>query len=103
MAKSKIQELLANLKSTIQGTLSKDSSKEDIDRVNGLTAQIDSISQEADTIIKDKSDITELYVEAMKHQGSKEVVNDGASDAEDKPKSLEECIQEELAKQDDKK
>lgn len=92
-----IKDLIKGIKDKMLGTLTKESSKEQIDFVNGIITELDSVDGEAETLIKEKQDVTELYVKAMKGSGTATEVDDGA-DGGSKPKTFEECLDEELAK-----
>lgn len=82
-----INELIAKVKENLKATLTSNSSAEEIKRVDGFVSELDGIEQEANNIIKEKSDITDMYIKAVKNQGSTEQAED---EKEAKPKSLEE-------------
>lgn len=90
-----INELIAKVKENLKATLTSNSSAEEIKRVDGFVSELDGIEQEANNIIKEKSDITDMYIKAVKNQGSPEQAED---EKEAKPKSLEEIATEVINK-----
>lgn len=98
---TKISELLQGIKTALTGMITADSDNAHIELINGIISKVDESDAEAKRIIEDKRLITERYIEVIKHEGSTTEVKDGAGDV-DKPLSLEDCIQAELAKGDKK-
>ena len=94
---AKINDLIANFKEKLNEGLSKDSSAEDIKKVDGLKAQLDEIENEANITLKEKADVTEMYIKSMKNQGSE----DKPKDENKEPRSLEE-IAKDVVEQDKK-
>ena len=90
-----INELIAKVKGDLKATLTSNSSAEEIKRVDGFVSELDGIEQEANNIIKEKTDITDMYIKAVKNQGSPEQPKD---DEDAKPKSLEEIATEVINK-----
>lgn len=90
-----INELIAKAKENLKATLSKESSADDIKRIDGFCAELDGIEQEANNIIKEKTDITDMYIKAVKNQGSADQPKD---DEDAKPKSLEDIATEVINK-----
>lgn len=88
----KIKALIEQMKKNNLATLNKDSKKEEIEAVNTANANLDKVLEEAQAIDGRRQEVTEMYVNAVKSSGStKEDEDKGESD---KPKSLEECIEE---------
>lgn len=80
-----IQEKIKFLKESHHLKLTKDSSPEDIKADEDFAKALDEIEQEYNQVVKDKQEVTDLYIKASKGQGS-------TTSEEDKkePRSLEE-------------
>ena len=93
-----MKELIEGLKTQFTSSLSKDSSAEDIKAVEDNKKKLDEIEQEFNKVVKEKEEVTQLYIESQKNQGSKELPND---DNPKEPRSLEE-IAKAIVEQDKK-
>ena len=91
-----IQAKINSLKEKIHATLTKDSTPEDIKAVEAKEQALDEIQADIDTIIKEKQEVTDLYIQASKNQGSSEKPTEEKE--EKQPRSLEEIAQEVIAK-----
>ena len=90
-----INELIAKVKENLKATITTESSADYIKKVDGFVSELDGIEQEANHIIKEKSDITDMYIKAVKNQGSTEQPKD---EEDAKPKSLEDIATEVINK-----
>ena len=93
---AKINDLIAGFKASLKDGLKPDSSADDIKRIDSLCSKLDEIESEANTTLKDKADITDMYIQAVKNQGSVEAPKE--DNGEKTPRSLEEIAQEVVAK-----
>ena len=84
---AQINDLIAKLKESLNATLTKDSSPEDIKRIDGFKSELDGIEQEANKTLQEKSEVTELYIKAVKNQGSTDAPKEEVGD---NPRTLEE-------------
>ena len=84
------------LKTQLASSLTKDSTPEQIKEVEGYKKSLDEIEQKYDEVVKEKQEVTELYIQSQKNQGSKDLTDD--ADKEKQPRSLEEIAQDILDK-----
>ena len=86
-----IKEKIESLKGKFDSSLTKDSTPEEIKEVEARKQELDAIEQEYDKIVKEKQEVTELYIQSQKNQGSKTLPEDDGNDKT--PRSLEEIGQ----------
>ena len=86
-----IKEKIESLKGKFDSSLTKDSTPEEIKEVEARKQELDAIEQEYEKIVKEKQEVTELYIQSQKNQGSKSLPED--EDKEKTPRSLEEIGQ----------
>ena len=89
-----IQAKINGLKERLHSTLTKDSTPEQIKEVEAREKELDELATEYDKVVKEKQEVTDLYIKASKNQGSK----DAPSEEEKQPRSLEEIANEEINK-----
>lgn len=94
---NKVEELLATLKGQLRSSLTKDSSADDIKKVESYEKQIDEVVSEHGKVVKEKEEVTQLYIEASKKDiGSKDEPED---ESKEQVTSLEDIAQELVDKQ----
>lgn len=91
-----IQAKINALKESIHASLTKDSSADDIKAVEDKEKVLDEILTDVETLKKEKQEVTDLYIQASKNQGSKDAPSD--EQKEKQPRSLEEIAQEVISK-----
>lgn len=91
-----IQAKINALKESIHASLTKDSSADDIKAVEDKEKALDEILTDVETLKKEKQEVTDLYIQASKNQGSKDAPSDDQK--EKQPRSLEEIAQEVISK-----
>lgn len=91
-----IQAKINALKESIHASLTKDSSADDIKAVEDKEKALDEILTDVETLKKEKQEVTDLYIQASKNQGSKDAPSD--EQKEKQPRSLEEIAQEVISK-----
>lgn len=91
--KEKLDALRAEVKSQIK----PDSSEEEITRVNGLSAQLDDLETEYNSVVTENAKFKDTIVKMVTTEGNSDKPKDETGD--DKPKTIEEIVAEELNKQ----
>lgn len=90
------EETLKALKGKVSAKITAESSQEEIDEINGLVADIDSLGESHELLVSEHAKTKDALVRMVTNQG------DGNRPADDtdgsKPKTIEECVAEELAK-----
>ena len=90
------EEILKALKGKVSAKITTESSQEEIDEVNGLIADIDSLGESHELLVSEHAKTKDALVRMVTNQGSSDKPRDGADGS--KPKSIEECVAEELEK-----
>lgn len=80
-----IQEKIKALKEANHSKLTKDSTPEEIKADEEFAKALDDIEQDYNQVLKDKQEVTDLYIQASKNQGS-----NVSEDEKEEPKTLEE-------------
>ena len=75
----KIKQLIAGLKESLKGNLNANSTPDDIKKVDGLCANLDEIEQESLKVDNARKEVTDMYIKAVKNQGSTEKPKDEES------------------------
>ena len=91
-----IQAKIKALKESIHASLTKDSTPEQIKDVEAKEKELDEIADGFNEEVKKRQEVTDLYIQASKNQGSKDAPKD--DDQEKQPRSLEEIAQEVVSK-----
>ena len=96
MAKT-MNELIEALKKSMRSSLTKDSSPDDIKKVESYEKSLDEMNEEHNRVVKEKEEVTQLYIEASK----KDVGSKDSPEDEDKQEatSLEDIAQELVAQE----
>lgn len=92
-------EKIAALKAKMNDRMTKDTPKEELDFIADVNKELDSLQEMNTTLQKEKTDIQEMYIGAIRKTGSSEKPKE---ETEQKPRTLEE-IGAELKAQEDKK
>ena len=87
------KDLVASIKSQVNGLMNGDSPKEVIDAIGKINEDLDNASKEYEDKTLRLHDMTEAYIKAKKLEGSSEEPKPNANE-ESKPKSLQEIAQE---------
>ena len=90
------KEILDALKGKFSAKITAESSQEEIDEVNGLIADLDSLGESHEKLVSDHAKTKDALVRMVTNQGNG---NKPADDTDgSNPKTIEECVAEELAK-----
>ena len=90
------KEQLEALKGKIQAKIKPESSAEEIQEVNDLIAEFDSLDASYNQVVTENAKFKDTIVRMVSNQGNgKEPGNDSGGS---NPKSIEECVAEELEK-----
>ena len=92
-----IQEKIKALKESNHSKLTQDSTAEEIKADEDFAKALDEIEQEYNKVVKDKQEVTDLYIKASRGQGS----NNPPDEDKKEPRSLEE-IGQDILEQDKK-
>ena len=84
---AKIRELLKSLVSDSLPT-------EEVEKIGGIVQEVDNAEKEFNEFVEGHENLRKKYIEAVKNSTFKEA----PKDEEEKPKSLEDCLQEQIAK-----
>lgn len=90
---AKINDLISNFKKKLKDGITTDTSADEIARVDSLCAELDGIEQEANLNLKETSDMKDMYIKAIKNQGSKEAPKEEGATT---PRTLEEIANAEV-------
>lgn len=91
-----IQAKINALKESIHASLTKDSTPDQIKDVEAKEKELDEIANEFTEEVKRRQEVTDLYIQASKNQGSKDAPSDDQKKKQ--PRSLEEIAQEVISK-----
>ena len=81
-----IQEKIKALKESHHAKLTKDSTPEEIKTDEDFAKSLDEIEQDYNQVVKDKQEVTDLYIKVSKGQGSSNPPEEESKE----PRSLEE-------------
>ena len=90
------EETLKALKGKVSAKITAESSQEEIDEVNGFVAELDSLGESHEKLVTEHAKTKDALVRMVTNQGSGDKPRDDSDGS--KPKSIEECVAEELAK-----
>ena len=91
------KETLEALKGKISAKITAESSQEEIDEINGFIADIDSLGASHEELVTEHAKAKDALVRMVTNQGDGNKPGDDSDGS--KPKTIEECVAEELAKQ----
>ena len=92
------KEQVEALKGKFQSRITTESTPEEVNEVNDLVAEIDSLDSAYNELVQEHAKTKEALVRMVVNQGSSDKPGDESSGS--KPKTIEECVAEELAKQE---
>ena len=91
-----LKEQVQALKAKIQAKLKDDSTPEEIQEVNDIIAELDSIDSAHDGVLQEHAKTKTALVRMVVNQGSGDKPRDDTDGS--KPKTIEECVAEEVEK-----
>ena len=91
------KERLDALRNQVKASLTPESSKEDIEKVNATTAELDELEKEHDVVVNENAKFKDTIVKMVLQEGDSKQPQDASGEAT--PKSIEEIVAEELNKQ----
>ena len=96
---SKYAELMAKIKGHLKESLTKDSSKEEIEKISAMDKELDELNEEHEKLVKENGSLKDSLIESVKNTGfkvnGKEVDDIGTHE---ETKSMDDIMNEELAK-----
>lgn len=92
------KEQVDALKAKFQGKIKEDSSQEEIEEINSLIAEVDALDSAYNELEQEHAKTKSALVRMVVNQGSGDKPRDDVDGS--KPKTIEECVAEELAKQE---
>lgn len=90
-------DIINNMKSTLKGLITPESSNEFIEKIGTLDSQIDEVVSAHENTTKELQETKDLYIHSVKEFGFKSPSNDNPT-TEDKPKTLDEIMNNNLDK-----
>ena len=91
-----LQERIASLKAKFQAKIKPESTPEELDEINGLMTELDEVEKDHNVVVAENAKFKDTIVRMALNTG------DGKQPADEsggsKPKSIEECIAEEIEK-----
>ena len=91
-----LKEQVQALKGKFQAKLNESSTPEEIQEVNDIVAELDSIDSAHDELLQEHAKTKEAVVRMVVNQGNGDKPKDDVDGS--KPKTIEECVAEELQK-----
>ena len=92
------KERLDALREQVKAQIKPESSKEEIEKVNATSAELDELEKEHNAVVAENAKFKDTIVKMVLQEGDDNEPPDDAS-GEAKPKSIEEIVAEELNKQ----
>ena len=94
------KERIEALKGTFQAQINENSTAEEIQSINDKSAELDSLETAYNEVVADNAKFKDTIVRMVTTQGDGKQPKDGSD--ESKPKTIEECIAEEINKKGEK-
>lgn len=91
-----LKEQVQSLKAKIQAKIKDESTPEEIQEVNDIITELDSIDTAHDGLLQEHAKTKEALVRMVVNQGNGDKPRDDTDGS--KPKTIEECVAEELEK-----
>lgn len=88
---------LSKVKELIKGLITDSTSTEDLEKIGAINQELNNAEEEINGVLTSFEDLRRKYIEVVKDTS----FNEKPKEADDKPKTLEECIEEEIAKRKD--
>lgn len=89
-------EKLEALKKRIQGKIKPDSTPEEIEEVNSIVEELDSLGSSHKEVVTENAKFKDTIVRMVTTQGNSDKPADDSTGS--KPKSIEECVAEQIEK-----
>ena len=89
-------EIVETLKGKLQAKIKADSTTEEIEEVNGLIAEVETLVASHNEVVIENAKFKDTIVRMVTTQGDGNKPGDDSTGS--KPKSIEECVAEELDK-----
>lgn len=90
------QEQITALKEKVKAKIKPESSEEEIQEINGLLAEMDSLETTHNELVTENAKFKDTIVRMVTNQGDGNKPGDDTDGS--KPKTIEECVAEELEK-----
>ena len=91
------KERLEALRAEVKSQIKPESSEEEITRLNGISAKLDELETDYNSVVTENAKFTDTIVKMVTTEGNSDKPKDETGD--DKPKTIEEIVAEELNKQ----
>ena len=91
------KERLEALRAEVKSQIKPESSEEEITRLNGISAKLDELETDYNSVLTENAKFKDTIVKMVTTEGNSDKPKDETGD--DKPKTIEEIVQEELNKQ----
>ena len=91
------KERLEALRAEVKSQIKPESSEEEITRLNGISAKLDELETDYNSVVTENAKFKDTFVKMVTTEGNSDKPKDETGD--DKPKTIEEIVQEELNKQ----
>lgn len=85
----------AKIIESLKGLIREDTSAEDIEKITGAVKDIEAAKTEKDDLVIKHEELRQKYIKALTQSAFKD---DSSQTQEPQPKTLEQCIAEQLAK-----
>lgn len=85
------------LKTKIQAKITTESTPEQIEEINGLVSELDELETSHNELVTESAKLKDTIVRMVSNQGNGNQPGDDATGS--KPKTIEECVAEELEKE----
>ena len=86
------------LKESLKGLITDSTSTEDVEKITGIVKDVEGAETESNDLLQKHEELRVKYIEAVKNT----TFPSKPKEEKPRPKSLEECIQETVAKRKDK-
>lgn len=91
------KERLEALRAEVKSQIKPESSEEEITRLNGISAKLDELETDYNSVVTENAKFKDTIVKMVTTEGNSDKPKDETGD--DKPKTIEEIVAEELNKQ----
>ena len=92
-----LAERLASLKAKLKAKIKPESSTEEINEINDLIAELDEVEKDHNVVVTENAKFKDTIVRMALNTGDGKKPEDESGGS--KPKTIEECVAEELEKQ----
>lgn len=82
------------IKELLKGLITENTPTEDVQKIGAISQELDNKEKEVADLLQKQDDLRKKYIEAVKDTSFMQK----PKDEESQPKSLEDCIQEEISK-----